>query len=327
MKSFTSKKTIRFPSDKHYKMDLKTIRFPATNIKKWISKIIHFPRDKHCQILIWKKKSCLSRQTFLENIVNKTQTNKHRYEVTDKNNNNNNAQKSLHSSFVVTDSFHSPYVFFLNDARYLLTIAGDECKIYAVKQKKVIGFWKNEESSACACCNQQNLLATASTASGTVFVRSLPDGFVKKIFQPYNNTTDIFAMSFSPSGDMLATGCCSENNIFTCTIHDTREFNLMYVFKNHQGEIYDLAFSPCETKIASSSADRTIRVWKIKSGREEHCLKCDSEVFCVDFCREEHLYGGSGKKVDVIAGGGRNDVKVWRLGIGWFCSKFPLHWI
>jgi WD40 repeat protein len=214
-----------------------------------------------------------------------------------------NRTRSLFASWVAAEEWTAPWVYFMNDSRYLLTIAGEEAKIWAIKEKRVIAAWGGPEAFSAAVSKGCKMLATGS-ASGTIFVRALPEGHVLKIFLAHG--AEIYALAFSPlkidGSSLLCSGSCDAE----VRIWDTRTWACLHVMQGHQREIYKCIFSSDGARVATCSQDKTIRVWDVKNGTELKCLKHGSEVFCCTWA--------DAGKTDVVAGGCKDGTThVWRM--------------
>jgi WD40 repeat protein/transcriptional regulator with XRE-family HTH domain len=73
----------------------------------------------------------------------------------------------------------------------------------------------------------------------------------------------VFAVAFSPDGQILATGD-SHGEIRLWQAHNQQ---LITILKGHTNWIFSLAWSSDGQTLASSSIDRTVRLWNIKSGQ------------------------------------------------------------
>ena len=50
------------------------------------------------------------------------------------------------------------------------------------------------------------------------------------------------------------------------------------VLTGHSSSVWDLAFAPDGSRLASTSMDRSLRLWDVASGAERHCIRCDDRV-------------------------------------------------
>jgi WD40 repeat protein len=74
----------------------------------------------------------------------------------------------------------------------------------------------------------------------------------------------MLALCFSPTADIIA-GCGSKGLAYAW---DARSGSLVQTFKGHRAWVNGIAFSPDGSSIATSSDDRTVRVWDFTTGDE-----------------------------------------------------------
>ncbi len=71
-----------------------------------------------------------------------------------------------------------------------------------------------------------------------------------------------YAVKFSPDGRWIESG--GENKLVT--LRDPNTLAVRETLSGHSGLVYDIAFSPDSKRLASASADGTVRVWSVYQG-------------------------------------------------------------
>src|SRR5262249_35461705 len=98
----------------------------------------------------------------------------------------------------------------------------------------------------------------------SVNVLSVSNGAILRSWENVYRTQRIIAVTVSPDGTMIAIGL--DNN--EIRLWDTANGNkLLRALVGHNGKIWSLAFSPDGRTLASASADRTVKLWEVQSGR------------------------------------------------------------
>lgn len=111
----------------------------------------------------------------------------------------------------------------------------------------------------------------------------------------------IFSLAFSPDGRSLAIGTGFFGPIIT--VWDVVANKRATSLEGHVGYVTDLTFSPEGQRLASVSADQTIKLWRTSDWSEEATLLGHTdEVWSVDFSRD-------GQKL--VSCGKDNYIRVW----------------
>jgi WD40 repeat protein/tRNA A-37 threonylcarbamoyl transferase component Bud32 len=146
---------------------------------------------------------------------------------------------------------------------------------------------------AMSCYDRLKLL-DAETASPTV-----------QITFPREVGLAIDALAFSPDGRRIA---ITNRSLKTVELRDTTHGERLLILEGHTGPVRSLAFSPSGQRIATASADETIRIWDPETGRETLTLRGHAaEVFGV-------TYDPGGSRLASISRDGI--VKVWEAETG-----------
>jgi len=75
-------------------------------------------------------------------------------------------------------------------------------------------------------------------------------------------------IAISPDGNMIATNYYKSDIIYLINVNTGRDINTISGFSGHTNTIYCLAFSPDGKMIVSGSADKSIKLWDVATGKE-----------------------------------------------------------
>jgi WD40 repeat protein len=118
--------------------------------------------------------------------------------------------------------------------------------------------------------------------------------------------TDIIALSFSPDGQLFAS--ILKNDCRIHLWHAETGHEACLPLQSHQDSVESVAFSPDSRLVASGSADTTIIVWDVMSGKEVLALRRPEEkVVSVAFS-----YNGT----QILSGSSDDTVRLWSLKTG-----------
>ena len=117
---------------------------------------------------------------------------------------------------------------------------------------------------------------------------------------------------------MASVSVAQDGNTFASVSHglDVRDIHngrSLLQDAGHIGMIHDIKRSHDQTRIATASADTTIRLWNIKTGREMQKLQAKAAIHTLAFASFE----------DVLASGGPDGVTFWDLKKGTVLRTIP----
>lgn len=124
------------------------------------------------------------------------------------------------------------------------------------------------------------------------------------------NLSSVMALTFTPDGELLATG---DNNACLC-IWQVSTGQRLLTLQGHTGWIWAVAFSPDGQTLVSGGFDASIRVWNIHTGE---CLRTwvahPGGVWGLAFDRQGNV---------LISGGDDAQVKLWNIHTGECLKRF-----
>ena len=101
---------------------------------------------------------------------------------------------------------------------------------------------------------------------------------------PRNTKKQCTAWRFAPSGEQLASaGGSTDGGDTVCRIWNFPDLQLVSELSGHQRQVYGVAFSPNGQTLATSSSDKTIRLWDLSSGANRVLEGHTSDVYRCSF--------------------------------------------
>ncbi|HTP09040.1 MAG TPA: WD40 repeat domain-containing protein, partial [Anaerolineae bacterium] len=129
-----------------------------------------------------------------------------------------------------------------------------------------------------------------------------------------NHARTVRSVAFSPDGKWLGVGSWDRSitlHPIEITASGAISIGLPITLTGHTGNINAIAFSPDSKLIASASDDRTVRVWDVKTGKEQTTLTGHTDaVRAVAFTTDgQYLLSGGSDSVVLIWAIGRSDTQ------------------
>ncbi|HIK12670.1 MAG TPA: serine/threonine protein kinase [Oscillatoriaceae cyanobacterium M33_DOE_052] len=174
--------------------------------------------------------------------------------------------------------------------------------------------------AAIAISPNGEILATGSP-DGTIQLWNLPGGTQIKSFSLHIGPVQ--ALAISPDGKTLATGF-QNGSIKLSPLNpgndsppeDNQEFPNPLLL-GHVNNIHSVAFSPDGKILASGSADNTIKLWDVTTGKLRHSLSSNQGIiYSVSF-------SGDGKML--ASGSSSGQIQLWNVATGAAIKNLPAH--
>ena len=176
---------------------------------------------------------------------------------------------------------HEEYVYMIalsNDGRLLATASGDNTAILWDARQRTASHVLHHDAAvyAVALPPDGKSVATAS-GDGHVTLWNTSDG--SDIASVKKHKDAVYDLAFSPDGQWLASaGGGTDGGDSVCRIWRAADLQLVTELAGHTRQVYGVVFSPDGLTVATSSSDKTIRLWNTANWHSKVLLGHTSDV-------------------------------------------------
>ena len=157
------------------------------------------------------------------------------------------------------------------------------------------------------------ILASGST-DHTIKIWNLQTG---KLLTTANRSTDIYSISFSPSGKTLVSGSWGHKGQTKIHLWELSTMEVLQTFRGHSGWVNSTAFSPDGQILASGGQNQTIKLWNLNTGKLINTLdKHSGPVNSIAFSPNGTI---------LASGSTDTTIKIWNFATGELLNTFAEH--
>ncbi|MEA5550120.1 restriction endonuclease [Anabaena cylindrica UHCC 0172] len=196
-------------------------------------------------------------------------------------------------------------VAFSPDGKILASASDDKTiKLWDVNTKQEIEtFTGHEEKVYCVAFSPDGKILASASKDKTIKFWSIPLG--KEISSFKGHLDDVLCVAFSPNGKILASGGGGNDKTIKIWYLAEKKVQTLTGHSDWFARINSLAFSPDGNILASGSKDKTVKLWKLETGKEIYTLTGHSDDVCsVAFSPNGQILASSSKD---------KTVKLWNL--------------